>query len=300
MNSVKKIVTHSGNFHADEVFACAVLILVFGEENISITRSREEDVIAAADIVVDVGGQYSPERFRFDHHQPEGAGIRDNGIPYASFGLVWKQYASELTNLSEVVERIDTRIVAPIDAGDNGYELVDLKADIAPYKISSLIGAFNASWSEDADVVNNKNFFKMVTLAKDILEREILMATDFVQAEHFTEEAYTQAQDKRIIIIDGVYPGEEVLQKYPEPLYVVRLRQDKRWGVKCVKKEKHTFQNRKNLPVRWAGLRDEEFQKVTGVPDALFCHKALFLAVAESKEGALALAQLALNSNADS
>ena len=56
----------------------------------------------------------------------------------------------------------------------------------------------------------------------------------------------------------------------------------------------HTFNNRKNFPQDWAGLRDEELQKVTQVSDAIFCHRGLFLAVAKSKEGAIALAEKAL------
>ncbi len=43
------------------------------------------------------------------------------------------------------------------------------------------------------------------------------------------------------------------------------------------------------------GLRDEELQKITGVEDAVFCHKGLFLAVSKSKEGAVKLAELALS-----
>jgi len=54
--------------------------------------------------------------------------------------------------------------------------------------------------------------------------------------------------------------------------------------------------NRKNFPKLWAGLRDEELQNVTGVPDAIFCHRGLFLAIAKSKEGAIKLAQIAVES----
>ena len=69
------------------------------------------------------------------------------------------------------------------------------------------------------------------------------------------------------------------------------------WGVGLVPTGEGQFQDRMKLPEAWAGLRDEELAKVTGVPDAVFCHRALFLAVAKSKEGALALAKLALGSN---
>ena len=47
--------------------------------------------------------------------------------------------------------------------------------------------------------------------------------------------------------------------------------------------------------MEWAGKKDEELQKITGVSDALFAHRKLFMAAAKSKEGALKLAKIALN-----
>jgi uncharacterized UPF0160 family protein len=91
-----RIVTHDGNFHADDVFACATLSLWAKKQGYDcvITRTREAHIVAKADIVVDVGMEYDPQRGRFDHHQRGGAGTHENGVPYASFGLVWKHYAS--------------------------------------------------------------------------------------------------------------------------------------------------------------------------------------------------------------
>jgi uncharacterized UPF0160 family protein len=60
------LVTHSGSFHQDELFAIATLMLVF--DDISVKRSREEKDIAEADFVVDVGGVFDPIKNRFDHH----------------------------------------------------------------------------------------------------------------------------------------------------------------------------------------------------------------------------------------
>ena len=57
-----------------------------------------------------------------------------------------------------------------------------------------------------------------------------------------------------------------------------------------------TFKNRKDLPKSWAGLVDEELQKISGVPDAMFCHRGLFVANAKSREGAIKLAQIAVQS----
>ncbi|MEK7088001.1 MAG: MYG1 family protein, partial [Patescibacteria group bacterium] len=44
-------------------------------------------------------------------------------------------------------------------------------------------------------------------------------------------------------------------------------------------------------------LRDAKLAEVTGVPDAVFAHRNRFMAVARSKEGAIALAKLALQSS---
>ena len=81
-----KIITHSGSFQADDIFAVAILLLAVGESEV--VRTRDKDQIALADYVVDVGMIYDPAQNRFDHHQPGGAGERPNGIPHASSGLV--------------------------------------------------------------------------------------------------------------------------------------------------------------------------------------------------------------------
>ena len=82
-------------------------------------------------------------------------------------------------------------------------------------------------------------------------------------------------------------------------MYVVFQRRDadKFWEVEAVRDEAKSFVNRKNLPAAWAGLRGEELARVSGVPDAAFCHRGLFMALARSREGAITLAQKALEAN---
>src|SRR3989338_5197622 len=97
-DSPKTIITHDGKFHADDVFAVATLLLILRRESpsVSIVRSRDSALVARADFVIDVGGQYNEEKNRFDHHQIGGAGERKNGIPFAAFGLVWKKFGEAL------------------------------------------------------------------------------------------------------------------------------------------------------------------------------------------------------------
>src|SRR4051812_5273225 len=86
------IVTHGGKFHADDAWAVAVLHILFPDADI--VRTRDPAIIATADFAVDVGGVWNPATGRFDHHQKGFDGARGSGVPYASAGLVWREYGA--------------------------------------------------------------------------------------------------------------------------------------------------------------------------------------------------------------
>ena len=105
--------------------------------------------------------------------------------------------------------------------------------------------------------------------------------------------AYEKSADKRIIVTERYLPVG-ALEDKEEVLYVVSPEnRSGGWALRTMRKNKHEFGNRKDLPQEWAGKSGEELAKVSGVPDAIFCHLKLFLAVAKSKEGAIALAKKA-------
>ncbi len=290
------VATHDGKFHADDIFACATLELFLNTKS-RIVRTRDEAVINKADFVVDVGGIYSPEQKRFDHHMREGAGERANGIPYASFGLVWKEYGAAISGTPEIAARIDARLVSPIDADDNAYPLLELKGDVAPFTLQGFMYMSRPTWCESEEKYDEA-FLDLVALAKKIILRQIKIEQDFLSAESIVEKAYADASDKRLIILDENCPWQETLLKYPEPLFLVSPRRGTAgWGINAIPVGKFTFENKKMLPESWAGLRDEDLAKITGVADAVFCHRARFLAVAKTKEGALALAKIAISNN---
>lgn len=291
----KKLITHNGSFHADDIFATVTLSLLLEkkEESFEIIRTRDEEIIKNGDYVFDVGGIYDAEKNKFDHHQVGGAGRHENGIEYAAFGLVWQKFGEEVCGSKEIADRLEEKFVTPIDANDNGINLYELKREIAPYTIQDIFLAFRPTWKEEEDY--DKPFLELVDFAKKILIREIKKMEDIILAESAVEKCYAESIDKKIIVLDDHYPWGEIVANYPEPIFVISPKADM-WRVECVRKQKFSFENKKNLPLAWAGLRDEELQKVTGVPDAIFCHRALFLTVAGSKEGAMKLAQIALES----
>lgn len=291
------IVTHSSGFHTDDVFAVATLLLVLGEnKNIEVLRSREKEVIERGDYVVDVGGIYDPENNRFDHHQEGGAGARDNTVPYASFGLVWKKYGRELCGDIEVAQTIDQEIVQPVDAIDVGVDFIETKIpNLYLYDIGEFFDSFMPSWkNEKANI--DEIFTQTVKTATELLKREISLNKDKLEANSIVEEIYKASSDKRLIIFDRYYPTGEVLSKHPETLFTVSPRDDGKWDLLCVRNDPKSFVNRKNLPKEWAGKRDSELENITGVEGATFCHNARFIAVAKTKEAILQLAEIALNS----
>lgn len=289
----REIVTHDGKFHADDVFAVATLLLL--EPGAVVTRTRSEERIKNGDIVVDVGGVYDASAKRFDHHQVGGAGIRENTIPYAAFGLVWKEFGEMLTKDAQVACRVEEVLVVPVDANDNGVDIsIPSLKDISVYDISDAIRSFVPTWLERDEDMDTR-FKEAVSFAKKIVLQEIGRAKAVVAGEKRVEELYQLAEDKRLIILDEDYSWKGALARHKEPLYVVHP-QNESWRLYCVRDNPHLFVNRKDLPKAWAGLKGAEFSKVTGVPDVIFAHRNCFMAVAKSREGVLKLAALALTS----
>lgn len=291
-----KAITHNSIFHADDVFSAALLEIMFNG-NISFYRTRDEKIIAGGDFVFDVGGVYDPAKKRFDHHQTGGAGKRENGIPYAAFGLLWKEYGEKVSGSKAVAEKIDEKLVTPIDANDNGVDIAkSIFTDVSEYAVSDIVASFRPTWKENEEAMDAR-FAEAVEWAKTILLREIKKAQDSLEAADFVEKAYKEAKDKRVILLERKYPWGDVIRKYPEPLFIILPNTvDNMWRVYAVSLDRNTFGNRKDFPENWAGKRDGELVQITGVTDAIFCHNGRFLCVAKSREGALKLADIALKS----
>ena len=302
-----RIITHSGTFHSDEAFAIATLKMFLKKKykksffgpKFEIIRTRDLSIVKEGDYVLDVGGDYNPEKLIFDHHQTGGAGERENGIPYASFGLVWKEFGENICGSKEIFKRVDEKLVQSIDALDNGVDLYELKnSSIAPYIFYDLGATYNflSKYNGNEPMTS---FLKMVDLAEDVLLRETERAIIQEKQKKKVLEIYNNVEDKRLIIFDEDYDDiiiDKILNKFQEPLFIIKPNsgENTEWKVKSIRKGPDSFESKKDLPLAWAGKRGIELQEVTGVPDAIFCHNKRFIAVAGSKEGALKLAEIAL------
>jgi len=295
-----RIVTHDGVFHTDDVCAIAVLHLAT-DGRIVVQRSRDARVINAANIAVDVGGGY------YDHHQLAGNGARPNGTPYASLGLVWRDYGHDA--IARVVgdglepgvyraiwDRVDQTFCEPIDAADNGVNLVRLISDVQPVTIQDLV-----DWFRPLDGSNqeyDEAFHRTVACVLPFVRAAITAAYAYVQAEHALIAAIRAWADRGAraddpVVIERFVPDwKRPVVTATTALYVVYPSAGS-WRVQGVPDRVGSNDLRRPLPEAWAALNAEELASLTGVSDATFCHRARFIAGAETLDGALALARLA-------
>jgi len=195
-----------------------------------------------------------------------------------------------------VKDYIDKTLVEQIDATDNGMNIFKpTTSHLFDYDISSAVASFRSVWGEKDSI---KYFRKAVEFAKHIIKREIKQVNSLLRAKKLINRAYRKSKNKKLLIINANIPRYLVnlaTDEYKKLFFLV-FKDQKNWKVIAIRKKIGSFKNKKNLPKPWAGLRDKKLQEVTGVTDAEFCHRALFMVVAKSKEGAIKLAEIAVES----
>ena len=284
----KTIATHNGNFHADDVFSIAALKCIFPA--FKLIRTRDLELIAKADIVIDVGGKYDSDTDRFDHHQRGGAGERENGIPYSSFGLIWQKYGLAICQGNQdVANAVDAGLVSTIDAIDCGH----VEGVSKGISLSQTISMFNPTWQEDSHF--DACFDEAVDFASRVLTRFIASANGGISAKELVAKAIENAADPRVIVLEKYIPWKRTVHALSEEaLYMIYPSQTNEWRIQAVPVEPGSFEDKKSLPKQWAGLSDKELKEVTGIDDAMFCHNGLFIAGAETFESTMKMASIAL------
>jgi len=285
--------THSGVFHADDILAAAILRRIYPK--CEIVRTRDQSVLDSCDIVFDVGGIYDAETRRYDHHMPERAGERPNGILYSSAGLVWKHHAHELCP-SDIAKIVDEKLMQPIDATDNGQSLFEGGTPkfkgCHGYSFSRMLSALNPFWDEHQDF--DAAFLEAVEIAGLILDREMVFAQGSLKAQKLTQTALNSRLERPLLVLNQFHPWQEAAVEDSDVIFCAFPSETGDWRLQCVPPELGSFEKRLALPEAWAGLRGGDLAALTNVSDAVFCHPGRFICGARSKEGVLELARQAL------
>lgn len=291
-----KVITHSGTFHADDVFASVVLQAAL--DDFDLVRTRDPELIAQADIVFDVGGIYDPDRRRYDHHMRD-LPRRPDGTPYSSVGLIWRDFGRaalprllpgiEDEALDPVWQAIDADLVLAIDHADNGV------ASVCAGHLSLLIEAFNPTW--DSTQSYDEAFREAAETANGILIRACRQAHAEVRALALVLEAARSARDPRVIVLDRKLPWEKAVFEgsLRELLFVIYPNETKTaWYCRTIPPEPGSFGQRLSLPEAWRGLQDEAFSRAAGIEDGVFCHPSGFICGARSLASTVRLAEQAI------
>ncbi|KIY71606.1 metal-dependent protein hydrolase [Cylindrobasidium torrendii FP15055 ss-10] len=322
--NTKIIGTHNGTFHCDEALAVFLLRQTDTYANSELKRTRNEDILNGCDIVVDVGAIYDASKQRFDHHQRGFAEVFGHGFntKLSSAGLIYKHFGKEIIatrlQLDESNEKVHTlwlkmyqEFIESLDAIDNG--IPQYPSDIKPaYKsntgLSSRVGALNPAWNQPSDAaILDERFAKASLLTgEEFLSKLDFYANAWLPARDLVVEALQKSKASldpsgKLVLLEQYLPwkshlfdleAEGVIER--TATYVVYSDESGKWRVQAVPVSEDSFDSRKALPAPWRGLRDEELSKATGVPGCIFIHASGFIGGHATKEGALKLAQMAL------
>lgn len=281
-----KAFTHSGKFHADDVFSSALLLYL----NPQITITRGNRVPEEYDgIVFDIG------RGRYDHHQRDSR-VRENGVPYAAFGLLWEELGGKILG-GTLAQRFDEEFVQPLDNNDNTGEKNEL---------ASLIGNFNPVWDETeaADGVTEEErdrglsvgFLRAVQVAGMVLENKFARYRADARADEKINQVLamqeTQGGDARILVLPEFVPCQKRLKETDIAFVIFPSNR----GGYCIQPQKKpdSMNYKCSFPKQWLGLENEELQKATGLASAGFCHKGGFLMTVGDEADAIRACEISL------
>lgn len=276
-----RVVTHSGPFHADEVFAYALLRTFLGQE-LELVRTRDPAIIARADLAIDVGGQYDPRRRRFDHHQRAYLG------PLSSAGMV----LSWLEELGKVAASFATSLrkdwVDYIDAVDNGRRKLTSGVPCIVTIVTALGEQAHSLDEFDA------RFMEAVAMCDGILRGLCANERRNHEASSAVQEAMRRAEaaGSRVVVFDRHYKWKRAYFEHggahhPSD-YVLFPDEEGSWRLLGIPADDGSTRLKRPLPMEWAGLVEDELARVVGVPGATFCHKNRFVAVFASEAAARA------------
>jgi len=308
--SISTLITHSGPFHADDVLSFLILDTLYPDA--TLTRTRDKEVISTAGpdtVVFDVGNEYDPDRNRFDHHQIDKP-VREEGLPYSSFGLIWKHFGINFVGhilsrdkgetdpkvIAKVHRKMDVRMVRDIDAVDNGRPMPDQAGCTHPMTISSMLMDFRPDFDDCDDAAMDRAFQSAGRAALPFLIKKIHKIHASLRSDKLVAQAIMDRVDPTWIELPIGLPFDGPLFRSgkKEILYVVNPAKGE-WQLNTVNVAPHSYTARRPLPHAWSGLRDADLADVTGVEDAVFCHTERFIAIARSREGIMKLLKLALS-----
>ncbi len=270
---VIRIAVHCGSFHADDVMAIALAIVVLGCDRIRWSRVENPKADEAEafwtqfDFVVDVGMRYDGQKF-FDHHM-KNKPVHSDGTPGCGASL----FAMAMLE-KDIFEYLFGHGMRSIAKVDNGVTLA--KGETSPL---SWVGTMNPTWDEEeADF--NAAFAKAVEVAVPIVEGMIRHAVAALKAKAAYEASSHLTMGGTVLVLDRYVEFETVLEEASEDVLFAVFPSNR--GGYCVQalppNADHFFEQRISMPKKWVGKLPA---------GASFVHPGRWLAAFETQAAAL-------------
>ena len=256
------------------------------------------------------------------------------GLVYMHYGkdIITAVTGLEGADRDLLYEKIYTDFIEAFDANDNGINVIapnDLdkaglqkKFEDRGFSIASVVNRYNygpksptsdeTKTAEAKQMEEDQRFNRASQFVGEQFRWELVdRARSWLPARHQVKQAYDARlqydPQGRILVLpegmpwaDHLYNFEKEIQQpqgvAPQVLYVLfpEDQPEGKWRIRAVSKENGGFENRKDLPDAWKGVRDEQLDQVSGIPGCVFVHAAGFIGGNKSFDGALAMAKKAL------
>lgn len=269
---------HDGTFHADEVTACALLIMYGKVDRDKVVRTRDLHVLSKCDYVCDVGGVFDPALKRFDHHQSDYSG------PLSSAGMILNYLADQDIIESAWHKFLADKLIIGVDTIDNG-------GYTPPNGLCTFSGVISEFVPVDHDApakAYDTAFFEALDFCMGHLRR-LRARFDYIQAAKAVVKHAMESKEK-VLYFDKSIPWIESffeLGGEHHPAEFIIMPTGKHWKLRGIPPTyDRRMEVRRPLPEAWAGLLERELKKVSGIDGAIFCHKGRFISIWQTKEDA--------------
>ena len=279
MKRPRSVGIHDGTFHADEVTACALLIVFKLADADKIVRSRDPALLADCEFVCDVGGVYAPHLKLFDHHQVTYQG------DLSSAGMVLEYLKSQGVINTDEFHFFNSTLILGVDAHDNGRS--PQNPGICTF--SHVIANFNPVSYEVASEIIDVAFHEALDFTVKHLQR---LHDRYIYNRECRKTVKEVMENHRLcLFFDHAISWLEsffTLNGKDHPALFVIMPAGEHWKLRGIPPDyDRRMQVRMPLPEQWAGLLSEDLKKASGIPGAIFCHKGRFTSVWETKEDAI-------------
>ncbi|MBT7461463.1 MAG: MYG1 family protein [Waddliaceae bacterium] len=283
---LRSVGIHDGKFHADEVTACAFLIMCGCIDRDKIVRTRSYSELSRCEYRCDVGGEYDPASKNFDHHQASYRGAM------SSAGMILLYLKDEGLLTPEEYDLFNDAFVRGVDAHDNGI----ITQEDGTMTLSHVVSGYNTIDGGASSEPKDAKFYEALDFVYGVIER-LREGYEYAKSCH-SVVAEQMALSERFLIFDAAVPWQEPffeLGGKEHPALFVVMPCDGKWKLRGIPPSYNDMEVRVPFPESWAGLLGDELREVSGIPGAVFCHKGKFIAIFKTKEAALAALDYVLN-----